>query len=111
MRVSLSGKPFNRHRFSTLWVDGTASPAGGVERASAAVLLGLGAAATLTTWIPSPLLAWGYSLVIFLLAGMWTARDVITPPALRITLPGAALAAISLWGFVQLGLAQLGLGA
>jgi O-antigen ligase len=111
LRVSLSGKPFNRHRFSTLWVDSTVSQAGGLKRGTAAVLLGLGAAATLTTWMRSPLLAWGYSLGIFLVAGIWAARDVFTPRALRVTLPGAALAAISLWGFAQLALAQMGLGA
>lgn len=102
MRVSLSGKPFNRHRFSTLWVHGTASRAERLERASAAALLILGAAATLTTWVRSPLLAWGYALGVFLLAGVWTAREALTPRALRITAPGAALAAISVWGFAQL---------
>src|SRR5579864_5703588 len=104
MSVSLSGKPFNRHRLSTLWVHGTVGRAERLERASAAVLLVLGAAATLTTWVRSPLLAWGYALGVFLLAGMWTARDVLTPRAVRITLAGAALAAISVWGFIQLGL-------
>jgi len=104
MSVSLSGKPFNRHRLSTLWVHGTVGRAERLERASAAVLLVLGAAATLTTWVRSPLLAWGYALGVFLLAGMWTARDVLTPRAVRITLPGATLGAISLWGFAQLGL-------
>ena len=111
MRVSLSGKPFNRHSFSTLWVDGTVSHAGSLKRGTAAILLGLCAAATLTTWMRSPLLAWGYSLGVFLLAGMWTVRDALIPRAFRITVPGAALAVISLWGFVQLGFAQLGLGA
>src|SRR5579863_4292793 len=111
MSVSLSGKPFNRHRLSTLWVHGTVGHAERLERASAAVLLVLGAAATLTTWVRSPLLACGYALGVFLLAGMWTARDVLTPRAVRITLPGATLGAISLWGFVQLGFAQLGLNA
>ena len=111
MRVSLSAKPFNRHSFSTLWVDGTAGRLSSLERTSAAVLLGLGGAATLTTWVRSPLPAWGYALGVFLLAGVWTARDAFTPYALRITLPGAALAVISLWGFVQLGLVQLGMAA
>lgn len=111
MRVSLSDKPFNRQGVSTPWVHGTSSRAERLERASAALLLGLGAAATLTTWVRSPLLAWGYALGVFLLAGMWTARDVFTPRALRVTVRGAALTAISLWGFVQLGFAQLGLGA
>src|ERR1700674_2380372 len=111
MRVSLSAKPFNRHSFSTLWVDGTAGRLSSLEQASAAVLLGLGGAATLTTWVRSPLPAWGYALGVFLLAGVWTARDAFTPCALRITLPGAALAVISLWGFVQLGLVQLGMAA
>jgi O-antigen ligase len=111
MRLSLSGKPFNRHSFSTLWVDGTAGRASSLEQASAAVLLGLGGAATLTTWVRSPLPAWGYALGVFLLSGVWTARDMFRPRALRMTLPGVALAVISLWGFVQLGFAQLGLGA
>lgn len=102
MRVSLSGKPFNRHRFRTLWIDGTAGRAGSLERASAAVLLALGAAATLTTWVRSPLLAWGYALGVFLLAGVWTAREAFAPRPLHITVPGAALAAISVWGFAQL---------
>jgi O-antigen ligase len=111
MRVSLSAKPFNRHSFSTLWLDGTAGRVGSLEQASAAVLLGLAGAATLTTWVRSPLPAWGYALGVFLLAGVWTARDTLTARALRITLPGAALAVISLWGFVQLGLVQLGMAA
>jgi O-antigen ligase len=42
---------------------------------------------------------------------MWAARDAFTGCALRITLPGAALAVISLWGLVQLGFAQLGFDA
>jgi|SRR5579863_192075 len=111
MRVSLSGKPFNRHSFSTLWVDGTAGPVGSLEQASAAVLLGLGGTATLTTWVRSPLLAWAYALGVFLLAGVWAAREVFTPRPLRITLPGVALAAMSLGGFVQLGMSRLGTAA
>ena len=62
----------------------------------------MAAVSTLTISIRDPLFSWGYALGIFLLAGYSSAMRFLIPAAGRVTVAGAALAVISLWGFGQL---------
>ena len=66
----------------------------------------LAAAATGTISGRDPFLAWGYCLGIFLFCMYWALRDFLMKRAnsiaLGVTIPVAALALISLWGFGQL---------
>ncbi len=69
---------------------------------SAIGLFGLAAAATLTIFVRDPFVGWGYALGIFLLGGYGAFQQIRTPDSLRVSLPGVAIALISLWGFAQL---------
>ena len=102
MRVILSGKPFHRIGFSTLWIGSTGGAARTPSSICAIGLFVLAAVATLTTFVRDPLAGWGYALGIFLLAGYCSARQILVATAFRVTVPGMALVAISLWGFGQL---------
>lgn len=102
MRVILPGKPFHRIGFSTMW---TGSTYGGVRKSSSASSIGLfalAAAATLTIFIRDPIVASSYALGIFLFGGYGSFRQLRTPNPFRVSVPGAAIAVISLWGFAQL---------
>jgi len=102
MRVILPGKPFHRIGLSTLWIGSTQADAGRSSSVSAIGLFVLAAAATLTIFLRGPLAGWGYALGIFLFGGYCSVRQILVPNAFRVTVPGAAIAVISLWGFAQL---------
>jgi len=102
MRVILPGKPFHRDRFSTLWVCGTSERSRTAQRTSAVGLFLLAAASTATISVRDPFLAWGYCLGIFLLAGYWAENMALRGERFPVTVPGVALAMISVWGFAQL---------
>src|SRR5665213_1935790 len=98
MRVILPGKPFHRIGFSTLWAGSTYGSAKTPSSVGAIGLFVLAAAATLTIFMRDPVVGWGYALGIFLLGGRCSTRQILVPNAFRVTIPGMALAAISLWG-------------
>ncbi len=102
MRVILPGKPFHRIGFSTMWAGSTYAGARTASSASSIGLFVLAAAATLTIFIREPGVAWGYALGIFLLGGYGSFQQIRTPDSLRVSVVGAAVAVISLWGFAQL---------
>jgi O-antigen ligase len=102
MRVILPGKPFHRSGFSTLWVSGTGQPAPQAQQACAVGLFVLAAAATATISMRDPFPGWGYALGVFLLAGYWALREILTASGIPSTCVGVALALISLWGLAQL---------
>src|SRR5271170_7786032 len=52
--------------------------------------------ATVTIWNTDPLLAWGYEFAIFLLTGLECLKPRWSIPAV-----GLPMAAIGLWGFIQ----------
>jgi O-antigen ligase len=87
-----------------MWVGSTYSGARKSSSASAIGLFGLAAAATLTIFIRDPLVAWGYALGIFLLGGYGSFLEIRTSNSLRVSVAGAAVAVISLWGFAQLAM-------
>ena len=101
MRVILPGKPFHRIGFSTRGVGSTYAGARKSSSVSAIGLFGLAAAATLTIFIREPVVAWGYAVGIFLLAGYGSFLQIRTPNSLRVSVIGIAVAVISLWGFAQ----------
>lgn len=102
MRVILPGKPFHRIGFSTMWIGSTHEGAGTPSSVSAIGLFVLAASATLTIFIRDAFVAWGYALGIFLLGGYGSFKQILTPSGFRVSIPGAAIAVISLWGFAQL---------
>ncbi len=104
MRVILPGKPFHRIGFSTMWAGSTSARARTPSSVSAIELFVLAAAATLTIFIRDPLVGWGYALGIFLLGGFGSFRQIRTPSSFALSVWGAAVAAISLWGFAQLAM-------
>src|SRR5580704_5103662 len=67
-----------------------------VDKANILTVLAL--SATVSIWKTDPLLAWGYEAVIFILTGMECLKLRRSIPAV-----GFPMAAIALWGFVQLG--------
>ena len=85
-----------------LWTTRTLPRARVRTSVTAIALFVLAALATLTIFIRDPLVAWGYALGIFLLAGYYSARKILLQTTFRFTVWGAALAVISLWGFAQL---------
>jgi O-antigen ligase len=91
MRVKLFPEPFNRDRLRTFWVVGTVG-----------VLFLLAAAATLTISLPERMANWGYECGVFLLAAVWMLLRTLEPRPLRVTWAATALAAIAIWGFLQL---------
>lgn len=104
MRVILPGKPFHRVGFSTAWIASTAGLAARPSGVGAIGLFVLAGAATVTIFTSDPFVTWGYEVGIFLLAGYCSVRETLRAGTSSITIPGLALAAISLWGFAQLAM-------
>ena len=95
MRVILPGKPFHRIGFSTMWAGSTYGGARKSSSGSAIGLFVLFVAATLTIFIRDPLVGWGYALGIFLLGGYESFKQIRTPNAFGVSIPGAALGMVS----------------
>ncbi len=108
MRIVPSGKPFHRLGLSTMWIAGTGLRAPSPLPAAAVGLFVLAAVATLTIFVRDPIVSWEYEIGIFLLAGYCSARKFLRPSAMRLTLAGLALSAVSLWGFAQLAYGATG---
>jgi len=104
MRVTLTGKPFHRVGFSTAWIASTAGLAARPLGVGAIGLFVLAGAASVTIFTSDPLVTWGYEVGIFLLAGYCSIRETLRADASSTTIPGLAIAAISLWGFAQLAM-------
>ena len=85
-----------------MWAGSTYAGARTASSASSIGLFVLAAAATLTIFIRDPLVAWGYALGIFLLAGYGSFLEIRTPNWGQGSVVGVSVAVISLWGFAQL---------
>ena len=99
MRVKPLARPIKRLRLGTFWVSGTIDAARFAERASGTALFFTAMAATLAIGFADLRLEYGYEFVVFILATGWCWKGHKLPP-----IPGALLAAIAGWGFLQLAL-------
>jgi O-antigen ligase len=100
VRIEPFAPPSNRPRLSTFWIGSQGGTRSGWRHASAPILFLSAMGATLGIGFDEPRVEYGYEFVIFILAACWCLGPRKSVPIL----PGLALAAISLWGFVQLAL-------
>jgi O-antigen ligase len=94
-------QPINRLSLGTIWVGRTIDAAALAERASAILLYFMGMAATLAIGLRDPRVDYFYESVVFMLAAGWCLA--IRGAGIK-AMPGLPLAAILVWGFVQLAL-------
>jgi len=101
MRVKPSVQPINRLSLGTIWVGSTIDGPALAVQASAILLYFMGIAATLAIGLRDPRLDNFYESAVFLLAAGWCLA--IRSGGIK-AMPGLPLAAILVWGFVQLAL-------
>jgi O-antigen ligase len=103
MRVQRLEQRSNRPRLRTLWIAGTVDSSGFPARASAATLFLAAMGATLAIGFREPRVEYAYECVVLILAACWCLPGRVIPRVIP-WIPGTGLAAVAVWGFVQLAL-------
>jgi O-antigen ligase len=103
MRVQRLEQPSNRPRFRTLWVAGTVKSSRSPARASATALFLAAMGVTLTIGFREPRVEYAYECIVLMLAACWCLPGRAMPRAVP-WMPGSLLAAVAVWGFLQLAL-------